>query len=276
MQADATIKLMDYERLLQEVIKIAQEAGGRIMEVYEQDFAFTDKDDDMHSPLTEADTAAHTSINAALSELEPKLPILSEEGEELPDRESMDKLWIVDPLDGTKEFIKKNGEFTVNIALVENGVPTLGVVHAPAIGVTYAGYGKTAYKIKGGDKQEIVSTTGHGEPVKVVASRSHQDEHLIKFMEQMGEYETTNSGSSLKLCLVAEGSAHLYPRLAPTMEWDTAAGDAVVRAAGGGVYQLNGESLLYNKANLYNSFFIVTTSDAPEWQSKLPKSLQQQ
>lgn len=274
MQTDATIKLMDYERLLQEVIKIAQEAGERIMEVYEQDFTFTDKDDDMHSPLTEADTAAHASINAALAELEPKLPILSEEGEQLSDRENMDKLWIVDPLDGTKEFIKKNGEFTVNIALVENGVPTLGVVHAPAIGVTYAGYGETAYKIKNGDKQEIVSTTGHGKPIKVVASRSHQDEYMQQFLDQFPSVETTSVGSSLKFCIIAEGSAALYPRLGPMIEWDTAAGDAVVRAAGGGVYQLNGEPLLYNKADLYNPFFIVTASDAPEWQSKLPKSLQ--
>lgn len=273
MQADATIKLMDYEQLLEKVIKIAQKAGERIMEVYEQDFTFTDKDDDMHSPLTEADTAAHASINTALAELEPKLPILSEEGKELSGRENMGKLWMVDPLDGTKEFVKKNGEFTVNIALVENDMPTLGVVHAPALGTTYAGYGETAYKIQNENRQQIVSKAGSKEPAKIVASRSHQDEYMQQFMDQFSSVETTSIGSSLKLCLVAEGSAVLYPRLAPTMEWDTAAGDAVVRAAGGGVYQLNGEPLRYNKPDLYNPFFMVAASDAPEWQSKLPESL---
>lgn len=265
---------MDYERLAQEILAIAQQAGERILEVYRQDFTYTDKDDAAQSPLTEADTAAHASINEALAELEPKLPILSEEGEELPDRENMDKLWIVDPLDGTKEFIKKNGEFTVNIALVESGVPTLGVVYAPELDVAYIGYGATACKITKGKKQSITSRVGSAQTTKVVASRSHQDEYMQRFLEQLGEYETTSIGSSLKLCLVAEGEAHLYPRFAPTMEWDTAAGDAVVRAAGGGVYQLSGQPLAYNKPDLYNPFFMAAASDAPKWQSKLPEPLQ--
>lgn len=264
---------MDYERLIDEVTRIAHEAGDKTLEFYHRLYEVTDKED--QSPLTEADTAAHATIHEALSDLEPELPVLSEEGQELADRQDINALWVVDPLDGTKEFIQRNGEFTVNIALVEDGTPTLGVVHAPALGITYAGFKQTAYTLKDGERRSITTQVGRdpAQPTKVVASRSHRDEYVEHFLQQLGEHEITSVGSSLKLCAVAEGEAHVYPRFAPTMEWDTAAGDAIVRAAGGGVYQLNGEPLLYNKLDLYNPFFVAAGADAPEWQSLVSSQL---
>jgi 3'(2'), 5'-bisphosphate nucleotidase len=264
---------MDYGNLLGNAGDIADKAGVAIMDIYRRDYETVEKDDERDSPLTEADTAAHEIICAQLQELTPEIPVLSEESDDFDNRLDRETLWIVDPLDGTREFINQNGEFTVNIALVEHGQPVLGVVHAPALDTTYSGLkDEGAFRDKNGESTPITAQSGD-DNFKIVASRSHRDENSQAFLNRFPEAETTSIGSSLKLCLLAQGDATLYPRFAPTMEWDTAAGDAVVRAAGGGVYQLTGELLQYNKSDLYNPFFIATTSDAPPWRSKIPQTL---
>ena len=263
------------ESLLQLAIEAAQEAGKEIMRIYDdpsQDFGIERKAD--NSPLTLADKAAH---NCIVRHLEPTgIPILSEEGAHLPyeERKQWRRLWVVDPLDGTKEFIKKNGEFTVNIALVEDGNPILGVIFVPATGVLYAGeVGKGAWKTapspdpspeEEGRKESLPprGEVGGGQPFTIVASRSHLTPETEEFIEEMrrehGEIQLISSGSSLKICLVAEGSADIYPRFAPTMEWDTAAGDAIARAAGREVVDAKtGNPLVYNKPDLHNPWFIV-------------------
>ena len=256
-------------------IAAALEAGKEIMRIYDdpsQDFGIERKAD--NSPLTLADKAAH---NCIVRHLEPTgIPILSEEGAHLPyeERKAWRRLWIVDPLDGTKEFIKKNGEFTVNIALVEDGNPILGVILVPATGVLYAGeVGKGAWKEtpsnspSRGRTQVRESLPIEGEVWRgsfvIVASRSHLTPETEEFIEELcrehGEVQLISSGSSLKICLVAEGKADIYPRFAPTMEWDTAAGDAIARAAGRRVVDANtGQPLTYNKADLHNPWFIVS------------------
>ena len=257
------------ENLLQLAIDAALEAGKEIMHIYDdpsQDFGIERKAD--NSPLTLADRAAH---NCIVRHLEPTgIPILSEEGAYLPyeERKAWKRLWVVDPLDGTKEFIKKNGEFTVNIALVEDGNPILGVIFVPATGVLYAGVvgegaWKTAPPPEEGRKESlpIEGEVGRGS-FTIVVSRSHLSPETEEFIEEMrrkhGEIQLISSGSSLKICLVAEGSADIYPRFAPTMEWDTAAGDAIARAAGREVVDAKtGEPLVYNKPDLHNPWFIV-------------------
>lgn len=261
---------MDYKQLAEQITDVANDAAVAILAIYNRDeIEVENKHDD--SPLTKADMAAHDLILERLERLTPEIPVLSEEAADV-DRTDWNRFWLVDPLDGTKEFIKRNGEFTVNIALVENGVPVLGIVNAPALDTAYIGYGDTAYKITSGDKTKISAEVGDSNSTKIVASRSHRDEDTDAFIEQFDNPEILSIGSSLKLCMVAEGKAHIYPRLAPTMEWDTAAGDAIVRAAGGRVSQLNGKTLEYNKQDLHNPFFVVTGSDAPDWHFQLPDS----
>lgn len=256
----------ELERTLSDVITIARAAGDAIMEVYRSgDAGITTKADD--SPLTLADLAAHSVIIDGLSKLTPAYPILSEEaaGIAYAERSTWTRYWLVDPLDGTKEFIKRNGEFTVNIALIDNGVPILGVVYAPVLAVCYyAAQGIGAYVQRGASApQNIhVSTAKKNEPIKVVASRSHSDERTQALLSKLGNHECISMGSSLKLCLVAEGAAHFYPRLGPTMEWDTAAAHAVVNAADGRVCDRTGSELRYNKANLLNpEFFVLSDAD---------------
>ena len=246
--------------IIQEIIETARKAGEAILEFYRDDIEVTSKDDD--SPLTKADLAAHNVIIEALAELDPETPVISEESG-VPDysvRKEWDKFWIVDPLDGTKEFIKKNGEFTVNIALVEQGKPTLGVVYLPAKDVLYyATEQEGAFKIDGeGNKKRIYSTAADkSQPLKVMQSRSHGSDTL---QEELSEYgitigDTVKAGSSLKFCLVAEGKADIYPRMGPTMEWDVAAGDCVFRnSAEKGQHD---SPLKYNKENLLNDGFII-------------------
>ena len=217
------------------------------------------------SPLTLADMAAHRTIIDALNRLTPGIPILSEEAATVPylERSQWTQFWLVDPLDGTKEFIKRNGEFTVNIALIEHGEPVLGVVYAPALDVCYYGTrGTGSFVQRGNSSAQAITVKPHirHEPIKVVASRSHSDIRTETFLNQLGEYQCISMGSSLKLCLVAEGAAHFYPRLGPTMEWDTAAAHAVVNSAGGMVRSLMGEELRYNKADLHNPEFLVFPS----------------
>ena len=266
----------DYSKFLYIAIRAALDAGKAIMDVYtdpNSDFEVETKAD--NSPLTKADKKAHNLISVALS-VTP-FPILSEEGKEVPfeERSGWETLWIVDPLDGTKEFIKKNGEFTVNIALVEKGVPVLGVIYVPVRKELYfAADLLGAFRITDIDSahqpavNEIQESAvrlplfmGH-QVIVVVASRSHQSEETTAFIDNLrkqGQPVTLiSSGSSLKICLVADGSADIYPRFAPTMEWDTAAGHAIARAAGCEIYHIDEKTpLRYNKKDLHNPWFIV-------------------
>jgi 3'(2'), 5'-bisphosphate nucleotidase len=252
--------LFDMGMDILKIVEIAGLAGEAVMEVYSrEDFGTTYKDD--RSPLTLADTASHEVILAALRGITPELPILSEESKTVAyeERKSWRSYWLIDPLDGTKEFIKRNGEFTVNIALIKAGVPVLGVVHAPAMGLTYyAAMGEGAFRKEDGREpgKVKVSRPANG-MTKVVGSRSHGGEALEQFLSALGPHELVSMGSSLKFCLVAEGSAHLYPRLGPTMEWDTAAAQCVVEEAGGVVTDMDGNRLMYNKESLLNSYFVV-------------------
>jgi 3'(2'), 5'-bisphosphate nucleotidase len=264
------VSYQSYSELLDKLVPIAVAAGDAIMEVYARDFSTLEKDD--KSPLTEADVASHKVIMAALEQLEPGTPILSEESKTVPyeSRKGWDRFWLVDPLDGTKEFIKKNGEFTVNIALIEKGEAVLGIVYAPALGrTTYAGArGVGAWMERDGSRQKIQAEAYTGGVLKIVASRSHagpETEELVeKLRAKVGEVELVSIGSSLKLCLVAEGKAHLYPRLGPTMEWDVAAAHAVVDGAGATMSDVDGNPFRYNKENLLNPFFIVSAPGVPK------------
>lgn len=277
--------------LLQTALLASLEAGEEIMRIYtdpKQDFGIERKAD--NSPLTLADKASHRVIMNYLAAT--PIPVLSEEGRHLPyeERSGWDCLWVVDPLDGTKEFIKKNGEFTVNVALVQQGAPVLGVVYVPATRVLYYGIvGEGAWKCtvpalgsglpeadslaaflsQGAPSDDKAPFGGEQLPVErghdvftVVASRSHMSPETQAYIQEMervhGQVRTVSSGSSIKICLVAEGVADAYPRYAPTMEWDTAAGDAVARAAGRAVRNAeNGKPLLYNKPDLLNPWFLV-------------------
>jgi 3'(2'), 5'-bisphosphate nucleotidase len=259
-------------QFLQEVEAIARRAGHAIMRVYARKFSVQEKVD--RSPLTEADLAAHAVIVDDLGKLTPSLPILSEEAvEAFPRSFSGERYWLVDPLDGTKEFIKRNGEFTVNIALVERGRAVLGVVHAPAIEVTYAaacGLGAFRRGKDGAAESIHVAIHQDGTPWRVVGSRSHAGASLNTFLQRLGAHELTSIGSSLKLCLVADGSADLYPRLGPTSLWDTAAAQCVVEQAGGMVVTVTGEPLRYDDpAAVLNPSFVVHGQGASDWRDAL-------
>lgn len=248
--------------LLDAVIHIAQQAGKAAMTIYDKDFAIEYKGDE--SPVTDADLAAHKVIVKGLKELTPDTPILSEESASISwqERQTWNLYWLVDPIDGTKEFIKKNGEFTVNIALIEHGKPVLGVVDAPAIATTYfAALGIGSFKQQNNLLSELVCTQKpQPNVVKVVGSRSHPSPELADFIAQFNQVEMCPKGSSLKLCMVAEGSADIYPRLGPTSEWDTGAGHAVAEIAGASVCLQNGTPLLYNQKESYlNPYFIVSS-----------------
>jgi len=250
---------------LEVVVAIAKDAGDAIMEIYNRDFKVEYKDD--KSPLTEADTASNEIICDALEMAYPEVPLLSEENkaEEYAVRKNWEYFWLIDPIDGTKEFIKKNGEFTVNIALIHKDTPVLGVVYAPALGDMYkAKKGEGAYK--NDQKLPLHVNSRPEKKLLVVASKSHLSEETQAFIDALEteEIEQVSKGSSLKLCMVAEGIADIYPRLAPTMEWDTGAADAIVRESGKMVYQYNSEHgtqntepVVYNKENLLNPWFVV-------------------
>ncbi len=254
--------------LLDDGIGIAQRAGTAIMDVYSGGaFETTHKADD--SPLTAADLAAHRTIVAALDARSPRYPVLSEESRAIPfaERATWDRYWLVDPLDGTKEFIARNDQFTVNMALIERGTPVLGVVHAPALGSTFwAARGCGAFRrLAGGPVERIAVADYRGTTLQVVASRSHAGPFLPRFLAALGEHELVSIGSSLKLCLIADGSAHLYPRFGPTSEWDIAAADAIVREAGGAVTDLDGAALRYNKPEILNPHFIAAGAPPFPW-----------
>lgn len=256
--------------LREEVIRIACRAGAEILEVYaSQDAGTSSKADD--SPLTLADLRAHRVIVEALGALTPEIPVLSEESADAApweDRSRWSQYWLVDPLDGTKEFLSRNGEFTVNIALIEGHTPTLGVVHVPVRETTYTGLpGTGAWRRRGRGSPEAIRVQPHAAtPVRVVGSRSHRGDSLDGFLARLGPHELIAVGSSLKFCMVAEGAADLYPRLGPTSEWDTAAAQAVVCAAGGAVVTLDGAPLAYNaKADILNAHFLVYADRSRDW-----------
>lgn len=246
--------------MLNQVIKTAEEAGKKILEFYNTEVEVITKEDD--SPLTKADLAAHHIIVNALKEVDPGTPIISEESK-LPDyseRKTWTKFWLVDPLDGTKEFIKKNGEFTVNIALIENQIPVLGVVYVPAFDVMY--YGEKSigsFKREGKNEARQLINKPFNTPgnARIVVSRSHGDNATADKLRKLGieVTEEVPSGSSIKFCLVAEGKADLYPRLGPTMEWDTAAADAVYRYSTNNGVKFS--PLTYNKESLKNPYFLL-------------------
>ena len=246
--------------MIEDIVGLAVKAGIKILEYYHEDMEVTTKKDD--SPLTKADLASHYVITEGLKELTPGIPVISEEsgvpGYEV--RKKWSKFWMVDPLDGTKEFIKRNGEFTVNIALIEEGKPVLGVVYVPAMDISYYGQkGAGTFKRETDGTVTQLITPEFEKPgtARIVVSRSHGDEATKKKLKTIGieVSEEVPSGSSIKFCLVAEGKADIYPRLGPTMEWDTAAADAVYR------YSTNqGEKyspLTYNKENLLNPYFVI-------------------
>jgi len=257
---------------LEAVREIAHAAGRRILDVYEREFKVEHKED--RSPLTEADRVAHEIITTQLEVLTPDIPVLSEESAAVnyDTRAGWKRFWLVDPLDGTKEFINRNGEFTVNIALIEGNRPVLGVVYVPVPALTYfACAGQGAYKQRGewAIQPTRVRRFDGGKPI-VVASRSHAGKETEVFLKNIGEHDIVSMGSALKLCLVAEGAADVYPRLGPTMEWDTAAAQCVVEAAGGRVTDLNRKPLAYNTPSLLNPSFLVSGAGDFDWYRNLP------
>lgn len=261
-------------KLLEQSINIARKAGDAIMAIYKTDYEQYEKSDS--SPLTEADLAAHHIIIDGLKAISD-YPCLSEESGEADgigweQRKDWGTYWLIDPLDGTKEFINKNDEFTVNIALIENGKAVLGVVYCPPLDRLYfAEKSLGAFRQDGlqpANRISVADVPKEGEVWKVVGSRRHGAEALEKFSEQLGDVETVSMGSSLKLCLVAEGAAHLYPRLALTCEWDTGAAQAIVEIAGGKVLTPGLTPLMYGqKEELLNPFFIVCGPVSDIWQS---------
>lgn len=267
---------MNYTDLIVKAVKSAINAGKATLEVYNSEFAIKYKND--KSPLTQADIKSNEIITQNLQST--NIPILSEEGREIPyeERKNWEYLWLIDPLDGTKEFIKRNGEFTVNIALIHNQRPVQGIIYVPVSKTLYfASKGIGAFKIENAEYliskkdftlEEIIDNALKlpyikNKKYKVVASRSHMSPETVEFIEKLrrkhNDIEIVSSGSSLKLCMVAEGKANIYPRFAPTMEWDTGAGHAIVEQSGGKVTQTNQQNeLVYNKENLLNPWFIVS------------------
>jgi 3'(2'), 5'-bisphosphate nucleotidase len=246
---------------LEDIKEIALEAGKEIMKIYNKNFSVEYKDD--KSPLTEADLKSNEVICSKLQSLFPSIPIMSEENKqvEYETRKKWEYYWCIDPIDGTKEFIKKNDEFTVNIALIHKDTPVLGVVYAPAIDEMYsAKQGSGAFL--NGQKLPLKTNEDKNEKLYVVASKSHLSEETQEFIDSLDTkvIEQVSKGSSLKLCMVASGEADIYPRLAPTMEWDTAAADAIVRESGKMTYQFEENiPMVYNKENLLNPWFIVNS-----------------
>ncbi len=264
---------MNYQELLEPLVELATAAGDRILEVYATDFDVQNKGDE--SPLTLADLASQRTIAAGLRDLAPDIPLLSEEGGLPPfdERRRWHRYWLVDPLDGTKEFVNRNGEFTVNIALIVNGSPVLGVVHVPIQYTTYTGCeGHGADKRIGDGKPKKIQVAKRASlPPRIVGSRSHRGASLDSFLDRLGAFDMVPMGSSLKFCVVAEGGADVYPRLGPTSEWDTAAAQAVVEQAGGKVVTADGETLAYNrKEDILNPWFVVIGAADRDWLALLP------
>ena len=259
-------------QLLPGVVALARHAGDAILSVYGQQFEVTNKAD--QSPLTLADTKSHEIIVQGLHALTPDVPVLSEEASDIPysERRQWRRYWLVDPLDGTKEFVSRNGEFTVNIALIDGHDAVLGVVHVPVTDTTYTGArGAGATRQVGREPALPIHTAAKAPtPLRIVGSRSHRDAVLDRYLPRLEPYQLVAVGSSIKFCLVAEGIADFYPRFGPTSEWDTAAAQAVVEAAGGRVIQTDGQVLRYNaKVELLNPHFLVSGDPNRDWLADL-------
>ncbi len=261
---------------LQKTLQIAIKAGEQILSIYENNRAENQCAVEIKadgSPLTLADRRAHAVIESELQKFAPQIPLLSEESSQsaFDQRLHWQQFWLVDPLDGTKEFVNRNGEFTVNIALIENGTPVLGVVHTPVKNTShFAACGVGAFKKEGLDKSRLIATKKFvADDATMVASRSHSGIEVARFRDNLeqasGHVTTTRMGSSLKICLVAEGVADIYPRLGPTSEWDTAAAQCILEVAGGQITDLDGRRLEYNKTNILNPCFLASGDPEIDW-----------
>jgi 3'(2'), 5'-bisphosphate nucleotidase len=253
---------------LAKLVDISKRAGLAILAWYDRDMGITRKADE--SPLTRADLASHELIVAELAANWPDIPVLSEESADIPwqTRQQWRQYWLVDPLDGTKEFISRNGEFTVNIALIRDHRPVIGVVHVPVTDTSYFGTLETGARLQQGDSEPVAIRVAQPaeRPYTIVGSRSHANPGLAGQLAQLGPHQLVSMGSSLKFCHVAEGKADFYPRLGPTCEWDTAAAQGVVEAAGGKVVKSNGSPLDYNRKETYlNPHFFVFGDPEPDW-----------
>ena len=253
-------KFLISDEIIQSVIEITKQAGAVIMDVYKTNFEIHIKND--KSPVTEADTRANDIITAGLLNIAPDIPVLSEEGRDISfeERSKWESFWLVDPLDGTKEYIKKNDEFTVNIAYMENNKPIFGVVYAPALDELYWGsIEKGAFKSVAGDSFNPIRVKSElNDPIQIATSRSHPSPKMDNFLAQFDTFDLHPMGSSLKICSVADGTVHFYPRLGPTMEWDTAASHALINSAGGELIRYGTNlTLEYNKEDLLNPEFIA-------------------
>jgi 3'(2'), 5'-bisphosphate nucleotidase len=254
--------------LLPGVLKLVDAASAAILAIYASGSDVELKADD--SPITQADRAAHGILSHGLAELTPEIPVLSEESEAAHAyavRGGWSQLWLVDPLDGTREFIGRNGEFTVNVALIREGRPVLGVVAAPAMGATYyAADDLGAFRVSGGQPPESIRVRSAGSPIVVVGSRSHRGDSLDAVLAKLGPHELRPMGSALKICLVADGTADFYPRLGPTSEWDTAAAQAVLEIAGGALTTTDGVPLRYNqRESILNPHFLAFGDRTRNW-----------
>ncbi len=264
---------MNYGDFIEPVVALAEEAGRAILKVYATDFDVESKGDE--SPLTKADLASQDVLSRGLKSLSPRLPIISEESglASFDERQRWQRYWLIDPLDGTKEFVKRNGEFTVNVALIDDGRPVLGVVHVPVSGVTYVGDDELGAERRSadGERSAIRVAEASENPVRVVGSRSHQSPETARYLDAIGETAMLPMGSSLKFCIVAEGGADIYPRFGLTSEWDTAAAQAVVESAGGSVVTFDGKPLRYNtKDDILNPYFLVIGPTDRDWVALLP------
>ena len=264
---------INLEYLCHNAIDIARIAGDKILEIYNGSFDIEKKSD--QTPLTCADIAAHNIISDSLKQLTPDIPVLSEESDKIPfeTRKQWTRYWLVEPLDGTREFIKRNDEFSVNIALIENHKSILGVIYAPVMKIDYFAWNNGgAYKLAPGEKHKKIQVRPAPEKLTVAGSRSHGSERQQAFIGQLGDVDIITMGSSLKSCLVAEGTADIYPRLGPTSEWDTAAAQCIVEEAGGQITDIKMKPLRYNtKDSLLNPEFIVFGDNSKNWASVLEK-----
>ncbi|PSF04614.1 3'(2'),5'-bisphosphate nucleotidase [Marinobacter fuscus] len=249
---------MHYNSILPDVIKVADEASEKVLHIYQSDFKVNYKEDD--SPITAADLASHDIIMRGLRNISRDIPILSEEGADISweERKHWRRFWLIDPIDGTKDFTQRTGEFTVNIALIEDGVPVLGVVTAPALKEAFWGIkGEGAFKRDRTGHVHRIRTSEPRDPLRIVASKNHLNDETRAFIDGLGAHETLQAGSSLKFCRIAEGHADIYPRMGPTSEWDTGAAHAVLLAAGGNVKTFEGDALAYGKEQILNPNFIA-------------------
>lgn len=252
---------MRMNSILPDVIKIADEASERVLHIYQSDFKVSFKDDS--SPITAADLASHEVIERGLRRISRDIPVLSEEGADIPweERKHWRRFWLVDPIDGTKEFTQRTGEFTVNIAMIEDGQPIMGVVIAPALREAFWGVvGEGAFRRDRTGKTHRIQVVEPKGVKRVVASKNHLNPETRAFIDKLGEHELVQAGSSLKFCRIAEGRADIYPRMGPTCEWDTGAAQAVLVAAGGKVQTVDGTPLQYGKQDVVNPHFIAAGS----------------